>query len=164
MFRKFLLSAGLAFVAVALAIVPALAYVGTPGTTASCVPTTQSAGGTVTCSAHFLGGAGQGVTFSATGGGPGCVVMFSPASATTDASGNVATTVTFGANCSGTVTLSAVAGAQNVSTTATITAFPAASSLPFGVPAPFGWVVVLMVGIGLVGAALLRPGRRPRGA
>jgi len=103
------------------------------------------------------------VTFSAAGGGAGCVVTFSPASGTTDANGNVTTTATFGASCSGTITLSAVSGAQNVSTTATVSAFPAASSLPFGVPVPFAWMAVLLAGVALVGAALIGGRRRQAG-
>jgi hypothetical protein len=161
--KKLVLSLALAIIAVAIAILPGLAYSGTPGTSASCVPTTQTAGGTVTCSVHFAGGAGQGVTFSASGGGAGCVVTFSPASGTTDANGNVTTTATLGASCSGTVTLSAVSGAQNVSTTATVSAFPAASSLPFGVPVPFAWMAVLLAGVALVGAALIGGRRRHAG-
>jgi hypothetical protein len=134
------------------------------GNNASCNPTTAAAGGSATCTAHFLGGAGQAVTFSATGGGAGCVVTFNPVSGTTDASGNVTTTATFGANCSGTVTIGFVAGAQNVSTTVTVSAFPAASSLPLGVPAPFAWMAVLVAGLALVGAGLFSFRRRQHGA
>lgn len=158
--RKLLLGSGLALVAVAMAVVSALAYSGTPGTSASTSSTTVVAGSSVTFSAHFPGGGGQAVTFSASGGGSGCTVTFSPSSATTDASGNVTTTVTFGASCSGTVNLAAIAGPQNVSTAVTVSAFPAASSLALGVPVPFAWMAVLLVGIALVGAALL--GNRSR--
>jgi hypothetical protein len=160
MLKRLVLGSGLALVAVAIAIVPASAYVGTPGTSASCVPTTQTAGSTVTCSGHFPGGIGQAVTFSFSGGGPGCVVTFNPTSGTSDAGGNVTTSVTVGSACSGTLTTLFVAGAANVSTTVTITAFPAASSLPLGVPVPFAWMAVLLVGVGLVGAALLGGRRR----
>jgi hypothetical protein len=160
MLRKLVLGSGMALAAVAMAVVPALAYTGTPGTSASTSPTTVAAGGTVTFSAHFLGGAGQAVTFSESGDGAGCTATFSPASGTTDASGNVTTTKTFGTGCSGVFTLTAVSGVQNVSTTVTVTAFPAASSLPLGVPAPFAWLAVLLVGLALVGSALFGFGRR----
>jgi hypothetical protein len=69
-----------------------------------------------------------------------------------------------GNGCSGTLTIAAVSGAQNVSTTVTVSAFPAASSLPLGLPVPFAWLAVLAVGVVLVGAALLRPRRHQRGA
>jgi hypothetical protein len=164
MLKKLVLGSGLALAAVAMAIAPALAYNGTPGTTASCIPTTAAAGGSVACTFHFTGGAGQAVTFSATGGGAGCTVTFSPSSGTTNASGNVTVAVRFGANCSGTITIRAVSGAQNVSTTVTVTGFPAASALPLGVPAPFAWVAVLLVGLALVGAALFSFRRRQPGA
>ena len=164
MLKKLVLGSGLALAAVAIAIVPALAYNGTPGTSASCIPTTVAAGGSVTCTAHFLGGVDQTVTYSATGGGAGCTVTFSPSSGTTNASGNVTTTVKFGANCSGTISLRAASGAQNVSTTVTVTAFPAASALPLGAPAPFAWVAVLLAGLALVGAALFSFRRRQPGA
>jgi hypothetical protein len=160
MLKNLILGSGLALAAVAMAIVPALAYTGTLGTSASVSPTTVAAGGSVTFSAHFLGGAGQAVTFSESGDGAGCTATFSSASGTTDASGNVTTTKTFGTGCSGVITLTAVSGAQNVSTTVTVTAFPAASSLPLGVPAPFAWLAVLLVGLALVGTALFGFGRR----
>ena len=164
MLKKLVLGSGLALVAVAMAIAPALAYVGTPGTTCATSSTTVAAGGSVTFTSHFPVGAGQTVTYSATGGGAGTTVTFSPASGTTDASGNVTTTVKFGARCSGAISLRAASGAQNVSTTVTVTAFPAASSLPLGVPAPFAWVAVLLVGLALVGAALFGFRRRQPGA
>jgi hypothetical protein len=164
MLKKLALGSGLALAAVAMAIAPALAYSGTPGTSASCIPTTLAAGGPATCTAHFPGGAGLAVTFSATGGGAGCIVTFSPSSATTDASGNVTTTITIGSKCAGVLSLTAVAGAQNVTTTVTITAFPAASSLPLEVPAPYAWVAVLLVGLALVGSALFIFRRRELGA
>jgi len=78
MLRKLVLGSGMALAAVAMAVVPALAYTGTPGTSASTSPTTVAAGGTVTFSAHFLGGAGQAVTFSESGDGAGCTATFSP--------------------------------------------------------------------------------------
>ena len=160
MLKKLIVSSGLALAAVAMAVVPALAYLGTPGTTASVSPTTVAAGGTVTFTAHFLGGAGQAVTFSSTGGGAGCTETFSPATGTTDASGNVTTTITIGNTCGGVLSETAVAGAQNVSTSLTVTAFPAASTLPLGVPAPFAWMAVLLVGLALVGMAVFGFGRR----
>jgi hypothetical protein len=160
MLRKLVLGSGMALAAVAMTVVPALAYSGTPGTSASTSPTTVAAGGTVTFSAHFLGGAGQAVTFSAVGGGAGCTATFNPTSGTTDASGNVATVVTFGSNCGGVLDMTAVAGAQNVTTQVTITAFPAASSLPLGIPVPFAWMAVLLMGLVLVGASLFGFGRR----
>jgi hypothetical protein len=55
----------------------------------------------------------------------------------------------------------AISGPQNVSTTVTVSAFPAASYLPLGVPVSFAWIAVLLVGVGLVGAAVLG-GRRRR--
>jgi hypothetical protein len=164
MLKKLLLGSGLALAAVGMAIVPALAYSGTPGTSASTSSTTVVAGGSVTFSAHFPGGGAQAVTFSPSGGGSGCTVTFSPSSATTDASGNVTTTATFGANCSGTVNLFAIAGPQNVSTAVTVTAFPAAASLPLGVPVPFAWLAVLVVGTALVGGSLLGFRRREQGS
>jgi hypothetical protein len=160
MLRKLVLGFGLALFTIGIAVMPVLAYVGTPGTTASCVPITQAVGGAVTCSAHFVGGPGQPVTFSASGGGAACVVTFSPASATTDSGGNVTTTATLGANCSGTVTLMAISGPQNVSTTVTVSAFPAASYLPLGVPVSFAWMAALLLGVALVGAAVLGGRRR----
>lgn len=164
MFKKLVLGSGLALAAVALAIAPALAYIGTPGATCATSSITVVAGGSVTFTSHFLGGVGQTVTYSATGGGAGTIVTFSPASGTTDASGNVTTTATFSASSSGTVTLTATIGAQNCSTAVAATAFPAASSLPFGVPAPFAWVAVLLGGLALVGAAVFGFRRRQPGA
>jgi hypothetical protein len=161
--RKLLLGCGLALIAVAIAVVPALAYVGTPGATCGTSSTTVVAGGSLTFTSHFLGGAGQVVTFSFSGGGAGTVVTFNPASGTTDASGNVTTTATFGAGSSGNVTLTATTGAQNCSTGGAVSAFPAASSLPLGVPAPLAWVAVLLVGLALVGTALFARRRRQPG-
>ena len=158
MLKKLVLGSGLALVAVAIAIVPAFAYVGTPGTSASTSSTTVVAGGSLTFSAHFPVAAGAAVTYSVSGGGTSCTATFNPTSGTTDASGNVTTTVTFGANCSGTVTLMAVSGVMNVSTAVTVSAFPAASSLPLGVPVPVAWAAVLLVGVALVGASIV--GRR----
>lgn len=160
MLKKLTLGSALALAAVGMAVVPALAYTGTPGTSASTVPATAAAGGTVTFNAHFLGGAGQAVTFSFAGGGAGCTETFNPTSGTTDASGNVSTVITFGNNCGGVLDETAVAGAQNVTTQVTVTAFPAASSLPLGVPAPFVWLAVLVVGMALLGASLFGFGRR----
>jgi uncharacterized integral membrane protein len=54
----------------------------------------------------------------------------------------------------------AISGVMNVSTAVTVTAFPAASSLPLGVPVPVAWMGVLLVGIALVGASIF--GRRRR--
>jgi hypothetical protein len=45
-----------------------------------------------------------------------------------------------------------------------VTAFPAASSLPGGIPVPFAWMGVLLIGAGLVGAAVLAGRRRQAGA
>jgi hypothetical protein len=56
--------------------------------------------------------------------------------------------------------VTAVSGAQNVSTTVTITAFPSTSALPPGVSIPFAWIAALLVGLALVGAAMFRSGRR----
>jgi hypothetical protein len=163
MLKKLVLGSGLALVAVALATVPALAYVGTPGATCATSSITVAAGGSVTFTSHFLGGAGQPVTFSATGGGPGTSVTFNPPSGTTDASGNVTTTATFSAGSSGTVTLTATTGAQNCGTALAATPYPAAASLPLGVPAPFAWLAGLLVGLALVGAALFGRRRRQTG-
>jgi hypothetical protein len=162
MLKRLVLGFGLALMAIAMAVAPALAYVGTPGASCATSSTTVVAGGSLTFTAHFLGGADQVVTFSASGGGPGTVVTFNPASATTDASGNVSTTVTFGTGSSGTVTLTATTGAQNCSAGGAVSAFPAASSLPFGVPAPLAWIAVLLAGAGLVGASLLGRRRAPK--
>jgi hypothetical protein len=164
MIKRLVLSSGMALAAVAVAIAPALAYNGTPGASCATSSTTVVAGGSLTFTSHFLGGAGQTVTYSSTGGGAGTTVTFSPTSSTTDAGGNATTTATFGANSSGTVTLTATIGAQNCSTGGAVTAFPAASSLPLGVPAPFAWVAVLLVGFALVGAALFSFRRRQTGA
>jgi hypothetical protein len=165
MLKKLALGFGLALAAIAIAIPPALAYSGTPGTSASCASVTVAAGGSVICTAHFPSGAGLAVTYSATGGGAGCTVTFSPSpTRTTDASGNVTVTVTFGSKCTGVLSLTAVAGAQNVTTTVTITGFPGASSSQFGVPAPIAWVAILLAGVALVGAALFSFRRREPGA
>jgi uncharacterized integral membrane protein len=53
----------------------------------------------------------------------------------------------------------AISGPQNVSTTVTVSAFPAASYLPLGVPVSFAWMAALLLGVALVGAAVLG-GRR----
>ena len=161
MLKKLILSSGMALAAVATAIVPALAYTGTPGTSASTTPTTISAGGSVSFSAHFLGGAGQTVIFSVVGGGAGCTVTFSPTSGTTNANGDVTTAIHFGTRCGGVRAATATAGAQNVTTNVTVTAFPAASSLPLGLPAPFAfWMAILLAGVALVGVAIIGFGRR----
>ena len=160
MLKRLVLSSGIAIVAVAMAVVPAMAYTGTPGTTASVTPTTAAAGGTVTFHAHFPGGAGQTVTFTVTGGGSGCTTTINPATATTDASGNVTAVITVGDSCGGVLAATAVAGAQNVTASFTITAFPAASSLPLGVPAPYAWLAVLLAGLTLLSAAVFGFGRR----
>ena len=160
MLKRLVLGFGLALAGFATAVVPALAYTGTPGTSASTVPTTVAAGGSVAFSAHFLGGAGQAVTFSVVGGGAGCTVTFSPTSGTTNANGDVTTAIHFGTSCGGVLAATAVAGAQNVTTNVTVTPFPAASSLPLGVPAPFAWMAVFLVGLALLGASLFGFGRR----
>lgn len=166
MLKRLVLGTGLALVAVGIAIAPVLAYVGTPGASCGTSSTTVVAGGTLTFTAHFLGGPGQTVTFSASGGGAGTVVTFNPTTAVTDAAGNVTTTVTFGTGSSGTVTITGTVtgGAQFCSSGAAVSAFPAASSLPLGLPVPFAWMAVLLVGVGLVGAALLAGRRRQAGA
>ncbi|HEV2034556.1 MAG TPA: hypothetical protein VGU71_10225 [Candidatus Dormibacteraeota bacterium] len=166
MLKKLVLSSGLALAAVAMAIAPALAYIGTPGASCATSSITVVAGGSVTFTSHFIAPAvaGQTVTYTFSGGGPGTTVTFNPASGTIDASGNVTTTATFSANSSGTVTLTATIGAQNCSTGLTATAFPAASSLPLGIPVPFAWMAVLLIGVGLVGAALLAGRRRQGGS
>ena len=160
MLKKLIVSSGMALTAVAMAIVPALAYTGTPGTSASTTPTTISAGGSVAFHVHFLGGAGQTVTFSVTGGGAGCTETFSPTTGTTNANGDVTTAIHFGTSCGGVLAATATAGAQNVTTNVTVTPFPAASSLPLGIPAPFAWIAALLVGLALVGGSLFGLGRR----
>jgi hypothetical protein len=162
MIKRLVLSSGMALAAVAMAIAPALAYNGTPGASCATSSTTVVAGGSLTFTSHFLGGAGQTVTFSASGGTG--TVTFSPPTAVTNATGDVSTTATFSAGSSGTVTLTATTGAQNCSAGGAVTAFPAASSLPLGVPAPFAWMAVLLVGFALVGAALFSFRRRQTGA
>jgi hypothetical protein len=159
MLKKLVVGSGLALAAVGLSVVSALAYTGTPGTSASTSNNTPPPGGTTTLSAHFVGGGGQTVTFSAVGGGSGCTVTFNPTSATTDASGNVSTTVTIGTGCSGSIDLTSVTGAQNVTTTITVGALPAAgSSQPLSYPAL--WIALLVVGLGLIGASVYGIGRR----
>jgi hypothetical protein len=158
MLKRLGVSFGLALVAVAIAIVPAVAYSGTPGASCGTSSTTVVAGGSLTFTAHFLGGAGQTVTFSANGGTG--TVTFNPTTAVTDAGGNVSTTATFSAGSSGTVNLVATVGAQNCSAGAAVSAFPAASTLPLGLPSPFAWMLLLLVGMGLFGVALF--GRRRR--
>ena len=153
MLKRFVIGAGMAFVGAAFAVIPALAYTGTAGTSASTGSSTVAPGGNTTFTAHFTGGSGQAVTYSATGGGSGCTVTFNPTSGTTDASGNVTTTVTFGSGCSGTIALGAVSGAQNVSTTITVSGLPAASTqVPVSYPGL--WLALLALGIGLVGVSL----------
>lgn len=162
MFKRLVLGSGLALVAVGIAIAPVLAYVGTPGASCATSTTTVVAGGSLTFTAHFLGGIGQTVTFSASGGTG--TVTFNPTTAVTNATGDVSTTATFSAGSSGTVNLIGTVGAQNCSAGAAVTAFPAASSLPGGLPVPFAWMAVLLLGAGLVGAAALAGRRRQAGA
>jgi hypothetical protein len=160
MLKKLILASGLAAVAVGLAVVPALAsYTGTPGSSASVSNVTPPPGGTTTLTGSLLGGAGQSVTFTAVGGGSGCTVTFSPNPATTLASGNFSTTVTIGSGCSGSIDLTSVSGAQNVTTTITVGALPAAGSQqPLSYPAL--WIALLVVGLGLIGASVYGIGRR----
>jgi hypothetical protein len=161
MLKKLALGSGLALFAIGIAVTPVLAYFGTPGATCATSSITVTAGGTVTFTAHFLGGPGQTVTFSASGGGPGTTVTFNPPTAVTNATGDVTTQVTFSQGSSGNVTLTGTIGAQNCGVIEAVTAFPAASSLPLGLPVSFAWIAVLLVGVGLVGAAVLG-GRRRR--
>jgi hypothetical protein len=158
MLRKLVLGSGLAMFAIGIAVTPVLAYVGTPGATCATSSVTVQAGGTITFTAHFLGGAGQTVTFSASGGSG--TVTFNPPTAVTNASGDVSTQVTFSAGSSGNVTLTGTVGAQNCGLVEAVTAFPAASYLPLGVPVSFVWVAVLLLGVALVGAAVLGGRRR----
>jgi hypothetical protein len=165
MLKRLVLGSGLALVAVSIAILPVFAYIGTPGASCSMSSTTVVAGGTTTFFATFVGGAGQTVTFSFSGGGPGTTATFNPPTAVTNAAGNVQTTVTFGTGSSGTVTLTGTigGGAQFCGEIEAVTAFPGTSYVPLGLPVPFAWMAVLLVGAGLVGASVLG-GRRRAGA
>jgi hypothetical protein len=177
MLRKLSLGSGLALTAFSLGVLPALAYTGTPGTSASTSSSSVSGGSSVTLTAHFNGGAGQTVNFTSTGGTQGavrsnsvfamatalaagpCTPSFSPNPGTTDASGNVSTTVSIPSTCSGTLTLTATSGAQAVSTTLTVNGLPAASTnSPLNYP--LLWIAVFILGLGLVAASVFGLGRR----
>jgi hypothetical protein len=165
MLKRLVLGSGLAMVAVSIAILPVFAYISTPGAICGVSTTTVVAGGTVIFQSHFNGGAGQTVTFSITGGGAGTTATFNPPTAVTNAAGNVQTTVTFGTGSSGTVTIvgTVTGGAQFCSEIEAVTAFPGTSYVPLGLPVPFAWMAVLLVGAALVGASVLG-GRRRAGA
>jgi hypothetical protein len=161
MLKRLVLGFGLALVAVAMAVAPVLAYYSTPGANCGTSNVTVVGSGTITFSAHFNGGAGQVVTFSATTSNPGTTVSFNPTTATTDVNGNVTTQVTFGGSPGNVNVAGSIGGVQYCGLTEAITALPAASYLPAGLPVPFAWMAVLLVGVGLVGAALLGRRRQP---
>ena len=159
MIRKVVVGAGLALLVTVFGAVSALAYTGTAGTSASTSNSYPAAGGSTNFTAHFTGGSGQSVTFSASGGGSGCTVTFTPNPGTTDASGNITTSAVVGSSCSGNVNLTAVTGAQNVTATITIGGLPAASGQG-PVPSPGLWLAIFILGLGLIAVSLFGFRRR----
>ena len=165
--HKMLTAGAAALVAISAMLIStgALAYQ-TPSptnSTGSVSPVSAGAGGTVTFTATFKdanGGAvaGASVTFSQQSGPAGCSVTFSPTSGTTDANGQVSTTVTLPAGCSGNFVLAAAtAGATVTATVGETGGFPATSADPpaSGSPLP---VLALALGLALMtlgGAALV---------
>ena len=153
---KFKVLLGLAAAALGLLVTsaPALAYNVGPGTTATTSVSSVAGGTAFTATFTFIDTtgapiAGVVVNFSATG--PCAGTTFSPASATTNASGVVTTTVTLPANCPGAFTLTGTLTSGQGSASVTVTetgGFPITSAVPQAVPI---WAILAL----LAGALLV---------
>jgi Bacterial Ig-like domain (group 1) len=163
---KLKLFTGLALAALgALFAVPAAAYTLGPGSGASTSASSVAGGQSFTFTATFTDATGApisgvGVTFSQQSGPSGCTATFSPATSTTNASGQASTTVTLPAGCPGSFVLAATLnGGGTVTATVTEVApgFPNTSASRDAIPMwaigsiLAGGLLVLVAVFGLTG-------------
>jgi hypothetical protein len=136
--------------------VGALAYLESSGASATTSSTTVAPGGSVTLTAKFAspGGPGDSVRFSFPGGGgAGCTDTFNPPSGTTDGSGAITTTSTFGTACGGVLgqTATDLTSGQFVTTSVTVIGLPnTTAEKPAPQHVPFAPAVAILLGISAV--------------